>query len=84
MAETSLDLLLQQQERVLEELRLVRADIGNFRADMAVPSAIIRRLDQSVQSLTGEVRALAAQQDRQRQRLERLQGSLAPATGEPG
>lgn len=39
---------------VLEELRLVRAD-------MEVQSAIIRRLDQSVQSLTGEVRALAAQ-----------------------
>ena len=34
MAEVSLDLLLRQQERVLEELRLVRADIGDFRADM--------------------------------------------------
>lgn len=46
---------------VLEELRLVRADIGDFRADMEVQSAIIRRLDQSEQSQTGEVRALAAQ-----------------------
>lgn len=84
MAEVSLDRLLRQQERVLEELRLVRADIGDLRADMGVQSAIIRRLDQSVQSLTGEVRALAAQQDRQRQRLERLQGPLAPTTGELG
>ena len=84
MAEVSLDLLLRQQERVLEELRLVRSDIGDFRADMEVQSAIIRRLDQSVQSLTGEVRALAAQQDRQRQRLERLQGTLIPAGGETG
>ena len=74
MAEVSLDLLLRQQERVLEELRLVRSDIGDFRADMEVQSAIIRRLDQSAQNLTDEVRALAAQQDRQRQRLERLQG----------
>ena len=74
---------LRQQERVLEELRLVRSDIGDFRADMEVQSAIVRRLDQSVQSLTGEVRALAAQQDRQRQRLERLQGLLAPTSGEP-
>ena len=82
MAEVSLDLLLRQQERVLEELRLVRADIGDFRADMEVQSAIIRRLDQSVQSLTGEVRALASQQDRQRQRLERLQGSLTPSSDE--
>lgn len=48
MAEVSLDLLLRQQERVLEGLRLVRADIGDFRADMEVQSAIIRRLDQSV------------------------------------
>lgn len=83
MVDVSLELLLRQQERVLEELRLVRSDIGDFRADMEVQSAIIRRLDQSVQSLTGEVRALAAQQDRQRQRLERLQGSMAPVTGEP-
>ena len=84
MAEVSLDLLLRQQERVLEGLRLVRADIGDFGADMDVQSAIIRRLDQSVQSLTGEVRALAAPQDRQRQRLERLQGTLIPAGGETG
>jgi hypothetical protein len=66
MADVSLELLLRQQERVLEELRLVRSDIGDFRADMDVQSVVIRRLDQSVQSLTGEVRALAAQQDRQR------------------
>lgn len=84
MAEVSLELLLRQQERVLEELRLIRSDIGDFRADMEVQSAIILRLDQSVQGLTGEVRALAAQQDRQRQRLERLQGTLIPAGGETG
>lgn len=84
MAEVSLELLLRQQERALEELRLVRSDIGDFRADMEVQSAIIRRLDQSVQSLTGEVRALAAQQDRQLQRLERLQSTLTPTGGEAG
>ena len=69
---------------MLDELQLVRSDIGDFRADREVQSAIIRRLDQGVQSLTGDVRALAAQQGRQRKRLERLQGSMAPATGEPG
>lgn len=81
MAEASLELLMRQQERVLDELRLVRGDIGDFKADMEVQSAIIRRLDQSIQSLTGEVRALAAQQDRQGQRLERLQAGLG--RGEP-
>ena len=84
MAEVSLELLSRQQERVLEELRLVRSDIGDCRADMDVQSAIIRRLDQSVQSLTGEVRALAVPQDRQRQRLERLQSTLTPTGGEAG
>ena len=60
MADVSLELLLRQQERVLKESRLVRSDIGDFRADMEVRLDIIRRLDQSVQSLTGEVRALAS------------------------
>jgi len=79
MAEVTLELILRQQERVLDEFRLVRADIGDFKADMEVQSAIIRRPDQSVQSLTREVRALGAQQERQRQRLERLQSRPDPA-----
>jgi chaperonin cofactor prefoldin len=76
MADASLELLMRKQERVLDELRLVRGDIGDFKADMEAESAIIRHLDQNIQSLTGEVRALAAQQDRRRQRLERLQPGL--------
>jgi hypothetical protein len=83
MAVVSLELLLRQQGRVLEGLRLVRSDIGHFPADMEVQSATIQRMDQSVQSLTREVRALAAQPDRQRQPLERLQGSLVPTSGDP-
>jgi hypothetical protein len=43
-------------------LRGMRAEIGDFKADMEVQTAIIRRLDHSVQNLTGEVRALAGQQ----------------------
>ena len=86
MAEMTLEFLAHQQQRVLDELRLVRADIGDFKADMEVQSAIIRRLDTGVQNLAGEVRALAAQQDRQRQKLERLAerpGRLEEPT-EPG
>ena len=48
MAEASLELLMRQQDRVLDELRLVRGDIGNLKGDMEVQSAIIRRLDQSI------------------------------------
>lgn len=83
MAEVSPQLLSRQHERVLEELRLLRAYTGDSRADIELQSAIIRRLDQGVQSLTDEACVLAAQQDRQRQRLERLQGSLTPTLGEP-
>jgi len=63
MADVYLDLFLRHQERILEELRLLRSNIGDFRADMEAQSAIIPRLDQGAQSLTGEVRALAAEQD---------------------
>jgi hypothetical protein len=71
--------------RLDDKLDRVIADIGDLKADMEVQSAIIRRLDHSVQNLTGEVRALAGQQDRQRQKLERLErridelGPLQPA-----
>jgi predicted RNase H-like nuclease (RuvC/YqgF family) len=76
MPEVTLDLIFALQQRTLEELRVVRADIGDLKADMEVQTAIIRRLDTSVQNLTGEVRALAGQQDRQRQKLERLAARL--------
>ena len=39
---------------------------------MEVMAAIVRRMDGTMQGLVGEVRSLAAQQDRQRQKLERL------------
>jgi hypothetical protein len=77
-------LVLRQQERVLEELRLVRSDIGDLRTDMEVQSAIIGRLDQSVQSLTGEVRGLVVQQDRERQRLEPIAGLGGADIGQAG
>jgi hypothetical protein len=83
MTELALYLLLRRQENVLEEFRLVRADIGDFRADIEVQSAI-QRLDQCVQSLTSEVFAVAAQQDRRRQLLDRLQASFASTSAEPG
>ena len=59
MADASLELMMRQQERVLDELRLVRADISDFKAEMEVQSASMIRLDQSIHSMTGVVRALA-------------------------
>ena len=83
MAEVPLDLLLRQQERVLDELRLMRTDIRDFRADIVAQSAITRRLDQSVQSLMDEVLFLAAQQDPQKHCLKSLRGSLTSTSPAP-
>jgi chromosome segregation ATPase len=76
MAETTLDFIARQQDAVLGELRRVRNDIADLKMDMEVQTAIIRRLDTSVQGLTGEVRALAGQQSRQRLKLDRLEARL--------
>jgi chromosome segregation ATPase len=76
MAEITLDFIARQQDAVLGELRRVRNDIADLKMDMEVQTAIIRRLDTSVQGLTGEVRALAGQQSRQRLKLDRLEARL--------
>lgn len=78
MAEVTLEFISQQLQRVLHEQRGIRHDIGDMKADLEVAAAIVRRLDHSVQNLTGEVRALAGQQDRQRQKLDRLAKELRP------
>lgn len=69
MAEVTLEFIAKQLQRLLDQ-------VGDLRADMEVTSAIVRRMDHSVQNLTGEVRALAAQQDRQRQKLDKLERQL--------
>ena len=58
--------------RLDSKLDRVISDIGDLRADMEVTAAIVRRMDGTMQGLVGEIRSLAAQQDRQRQKLERL------------
>src|SRR3954454_15585841 len=84
MPEITLDLIFHHQGQILNELQRVRADIGDLKADMEVQSAIIRRLDGTVQSLVGEVRALVGQQDRQRQRLDRLREAGGKEGGAQG
>lgn len=77
MPEITLELIFRHLERVLEEQQKLRADNAEFRAVLEVQSAIIRRLDATVQSAVGEIRALTGQQDRQRQKLERLEKATA-------
>lgn len=79
MPEIDLSFIAAQLERVLREQAAQRAEVADFRADMEVQSAILRRIDArmdglalEMRALTGEVRALGGQQDRQRQKLDRL------------
>jgi chromosome segregation ATPase len=71
MPEIDLAFLAAQLDRLLKEQMSLRADLAEFRADMEVQSAIIRRMDATMQTLVGEIRVLAGQQDQQRQRLGR-------------
>jgi hypothetical protein len=76
MAAVSLELLGSPMRRLDSRLDRVIAGIAGLKADMEVSAALVRRLDSSVQGLTGEVRALHGQQDRQRQRFDRLDAGL--------
>jgi predicted nucleic acid-binding Zn-ribbon protein len=58
--------------RLDAKLDRVMGEIADFRADMEVMAAIIRRMDGTMQGLVGEVRSLTAQRDRQRQKLDQL------------
>ncbi len=76
MAEVTLDFIASQLDRVLREQSALRNDVAELRSDMEVTAALSRRMDATMQGLIGEVRALAGQQSRQRQRLDRLQHQL--------
>jgi hypothetical protein len=66
----TLDFLAEQQRLIIDEIRSFRAEMRGFREDMEVQSAIIRRMDGTMQGVVGELRALAAQQSRLRQKVE--------------
>jgi predicted nuclease with TOPRIM domain len=72
MPDIDLSFIASQLDRVLKEQTSLRSEVADFRADMEVMAAIVRRMDGTMQGLVGEVRSLTAQQDRQRQKLERL------------
>jgi hypothetical protein len=72
MPDIDLSFIASQLDRVLKEQTSLRSEVADFRADMEVMAAIVRRTDGTMQGLVGEVRSLTAQQDRQCQKLERL------------
>ena len=64
MAETiTLEFLAEQQKQLLIEVRSMREDLD-------VTSATVRRMDGTLQGLVSEIRALAAQQSRLRQKVD--------------
>ena len=64
MPDIDLSFIASQLDRVLKEQTSLRSEVADFRADMEVMAAIVRRMDGTMQGLVGEVRSLAAQQDR--------------------
>ena len=63
----TLEFLAERIERVLDEM-------GQLRDDMRVMSAMIQRLDGTVQGLTNEVRADHARFERLDRRVRKLEG----------
>jgi hypothetical protein len=59
----TLEFLAEQQKQLLIEVRSMREDLD-------VTSATVRRMDGTLQGLVSEIRALAAQQSRLRQKVD--------------
>lgn len=60
---TTLEFLAEQQKQILVELR-------SLREDLEVTAATVRRMDGTLSGMIGEIRALAAQQSRLRQKVD--------------
>jgi hypothetical protein len=67
----TLEFLARQQQRVLDEL-------GSFRDDMQVLTAMVMRLDGTVGSVLTELRAMHSQHNRLANRVRRLEEQLEP------
>lgn len=66
MPEVTLEFLAQHQERMLTE-------IGSLRDDMRVQSALIQRIDATLQALIGEIRAIHRVNARTAERVRKLE-----------
>lgn len=64
MTEVTLDFLAEQQVRLLAEMRAMREEMGQMRDDMRLVSAMVQRLDGTMQGLVNEVRASHSRFDR--------------------
>jgi hypothetical protein len=69
----TLESLARQQQRVLDELRGVRGEMGTVRDDMQVLTAMVMRLDGTVGLVLTELRAMHGQHQRLANRVRRLE-----------
>ena len=54
----TLEFLARQQQRFLDEMRLMRGEMASFRDDMQVLTAMVMRLDGTVGLVLTELRAM--------------------------
>jgi len=72
----TLEFLARQQQRLLDEMSLMRDDIGSFRDDMQVLTAMVMRLDGTVGLVLTELRAMHSQHNRLANRVRRVEEQL--------
>jgi hypothetical protein len=75
-APITLEFLARQQQRLLEEMSLVRGEMGSFRADMQVLTAMVMRLDGTLGLVLTELRAMHSQHGRLANRGRHLEERL--------
>jgi ribosomal 50S subunit-associated protein YjgA (DUF615 family) len=69
----SLEFIGAQLERVLNDMGLIRSEIGSFRDDMRVQTAILMRLENSQTAMLEQLRAMVDQHARFDGRLRKLE-----------
>jgi hypothetical protein len=74
----TLEFLGAQLERVLAELRAVRADQAESRDDIRVLAAIVPRHENTPNDMLEPIRAMVARQARFNDRLRRLEQEMTP------
>jgi hypothetical protein len=72
----TLEFLARQQQRLLDEMSLMRGEMGSFRDDMQVLTAMVMRLDGTVGLVLTELRAMHSQHDRLANRVRRIEEQL--------
>ena len=72
----TLEFLARQQQRFLDEMRLMHGEMASFRDDMQVLTAMVMRLDGTVGLVLTELRAMHSQHNRLASRVCRLEERL--------